>query len=229
MSQVESAFCTPQIRLDDPAKYQSIVDAEWGIIYQKLDNIAASGAKVVLSRLAIGDLATQYFADRDIFCAGRVRISWRSSGPHSVVPGFAAGSSMLVSWLAESCTAEMVTASSDDGREMQGIICNRAGQAAGDQSRSPTTEFNHGACRWRRRTCSEWRRRRGRRCRPRLTASAPPPSVPARSSRSSRCARHAPHSWLLHPCTHGASQHRACTLEFVTVAQPSYSAALSVG
>jgi len=26
----------------------------------------------VLSRLAIGDLATQYFADRDIFCAGRV-------------------------------------------------------------------------------------------------------------------------------------------------------------
>ncbi|GFY98881.1 TCP-1/cpn60 chaperonin family protein [Actinidia rufa] len=30
------------------------------------------GAKIVLSRLAIGDLATQYFADRDIFCAGRV-------------------------------------------------------------------------------------------------------------------------------------------------------------
>lgn len=28
--------------------------------------------KVVLSKLAIGDLATQYFADRDIFCAGRV-------------------------------------------------------------------------------------------------------------------------------------------------------------
>jgi hypothetical protein len=27
---------------------------------------------VVLSRLAIGDLATQYFADRGIFCAGRV-------------------------------------------------------------------------------------------------------------------------------------------------------------
>ncbi len=31
-----------------------------------------TGAKVVLSRLPIGDLATQYFADRDIFCAGRV-------------------------------------------------------------------------------------------------------------------------------------------------------------
>jgi T-complex protein 1 subunit eta len=27
---------------------------------------------VVLSKLPIGDLATQYFADRDIFCAGRV-------------------------------------------------------------------------------------------------------------------------------------------------------------
>ena len=61
-----------EVRLDDPAMYQSIVDAEWSIIYDKLDRCAASGAKVVLSRLAIGDLATQYFADRDIFCAGRV-------------------------------------------------------------------------------------------------------------------------------------------------------------
>lgn len=30
------AACT-QIRLDDPAMYQSIVDAEWNIIYDKLD------------------------------------------------------------------------------------------------------------------------------------------------------------------------------------------------
>ena len=30
------------------------------------------GANVVLSKLPIGDLATQYFADRNIFCAGRV-------------------------------------------------------------------------------------------------------------------------------------------------------------
>jgi len=52
--------------------YQAFVDAEWKIIYDKLDAIVATGAKVVLSRLAIGDLATQYFADRDIFCAGRV-------------------------------------------------------------------------------------------------------------------------------------------------------------
>eukprot|EP00898_Chlorokybus_atmophyticus_P002236 jgi/Chlat1/3012/Chrsp201S03265 len=61
-----------EVRLSDPAQYQSIVDAEWNIIYDKLDKCVASGAKIVLSRLAIGDLATQYFADRDIFCAGRV-------------------------------------------------------------------------------------------------------------------------------------------------------------
>lgn len=48
------------------------MDAEWNIIYEKLDKIVKSGAKIVLSRLAIGDLATQYFADRQVFCAGRV-------------------------------------------------------------------------------------------------------------------------------------------------------------
>ncbi|KAK1326928.1 T-complex protein 1 subunit alpha [Acorus calamus] len=61
-----------EIRLSDPLQYQSIVDAEWNIIYDKLDKCVQSGAKIVLSRLAIGDLATQYFADRNIFCAGRV-------------------------------------------------------------------------------------------------------------------------------------------------------------
>ncbi|MQL90140.1 hypothetical protein Taro_022716 [Colocasia esculenta] len=61
-----------EVRLSDPAQYQSIVDAEWNIIYDKLDKCVQSGAKIVLSRLAIGDLGTQYFADRDIFCAGRV-------------------------------------------------------------------------------------------------------------------------------------------------------------
>lgn len=73
MSLSEESQSPPQIRLDDPSKYQSIVDAEWNIIYEKLHKCRASGAKVVLSRLAIGDLATQYFADHDIFCAGRVR------------------------------------------------------------------------------------------------------------------------------------------------------------
>jgi len=61
-----------EIRIESVEDYQKIVDAEWDIIYDKLDKIAATGANVVLSKLAIGDLATQYFADRDIFCAGRV-------------------------------------------------------------------------------------------------------------------------------------------------------------
>ena len=41
-------------------------------MYDKLDKIHKSGATVVLSKLPIGDVATQYFADRDMFCAGRV-------------------------------------------------------------------------------------------------------------------------------------------------------------
>jgi T-complex protein 1 subunit eta len=61
-----------EIRISDPKQYQAIVDAEWKIIYGKLEKITKSGAKIVLSKLPIGDLATQYFADRDIFCAGRV-------------------------------------------------------------------------------------------------------------------------------------------------------------
>lgn len=61
-----------EIRIDKPEDYQKIIDAEWDLIYEKLDTIVESGAQIVLSRLPIGDLATQYFADKDIFCAGRV-------------------------------------------------------------------------------------------------------------------------------------------------------------
>jgi T-complex protein 1 subunit eta len=61
-----------EIRITDPTQYQSIVDAEWNIIYEKLAKIVESGANIVLSKLPIGDLATQYFADRGLFCAGRV-------------------------------------------------------------------------------------------------------------------------------------------------------------
>ena len=61
-----------EVRIEDPAMYQSIVDAEWSIIYEKLKLCVDSGANIVLSRLPIGDLATQYFADRGVFCAGRV-------------------------------------------------------------------------------------------------------------------------------------------------------------
>lgn len=61
-----------EVRIENPDDYQAIVDAEWKIIYTKLENIVNTGAQVVLSKLPIGDLATQFFADRDIFCAGRV-------------------------------------------------------------------------------------------------------------------------------------------------------------
>ena len=47
-----------EIRLENPDDFQKIVDAEWQIIYDKLDLIVKSGAKVVLSKLPIGDLAT---------------------------------------------------------------------------------------------------------------------------------------------------------------------------
>ncbi|KIY03228.1 uncharacterized protein Z520_01695 [Fonsecaea multimorphosa CBS 102226] len=61
-----------EVRIDQVSEYQAIVDAEWQIIYDKMEALYKTGAKVVLSKLPIGDLATQYFADRDIFCAGRV-------------------------------------------------------------------------------------------------------------------------------------------------------------
>jgi len=61
-----------EVRVNNVEDYQAIVDAEWGILYDKLELIETSGAKVVLSKLPIGDVATQWFSDRDIFCAGRV-------------------------------------------------------------------------------------------------------------------------------------------------------------
>lgn len=63
-----------EVRIQKVGDFQSIVNAEWSIIYEKLDKIVATGAQIVLSRLPIGDLATQYFADRGIFCAGRVPV-----------------------------------------------------------------------------------------------------------------------------------------------------------
>lgn len=61
-----------EVRIEKVEEYQEIVDAEWQIIFNKLKMIEDTGANIVLSKLPIGDLATQYFADRNIFCAGRV-------------------------------------------------------------------------------------------------------------------------------------------------------------
>lgn len=57
---------TAEVRIESPSDYQALVDAEWELIYEKLRTIVESGANIVLSRLPIGDLATQYFADRDV-------------------------------------------------------------------------------------------------------------------------------------------------------------------
>lgn len=61
-----------EVRIENPEEYQAIVDAEWQVIYDKLDACVTCGANIVLSKLPIGDLATQYFLDRGLFCAGRV-------------------------------------------------------------------------------------------------------------------------------------------------------------
>lgn len=61
-----------EVRVQQVQDYQDIVDAEWKIIFSKLEAIKDTGANIVLSKLPIGDLATQFFADRNIFCAGRV-------------------------------------------------------------------------------------------------------------------------------------------------------------
>merc|ERR1712141_621704 len=51
--ELKSERSNAEIRLKDPAQYQSIVDAEWNIIYSKLDKIVKSGAKIVLSKLPV--------------------------------------------------------------------------------------------------------------------------------------------------------------------------------
>ncbi|KAH7951620.1 hypothetical protein HPB52_010928 [Rhipicephalus sanguineus] len=61
-----------EVRVQSVREYQNVVDAEWEVLYEKLRKIHESGARVVLSKLPIGDVATQFFADRDMFCAGRV-------------------------------------------------------------------------------------------------------------------------------------------------------------
>ncbi|CAI4061205.1 hypothetical protein N7582_001823 [Saccharomyces uvarum] len=61
-----------EVRVEHVEDYQAIVDAEWQLIFEKLRQVEETGVNIVLSKLPIGDLATQFFADRNIFCAGRV-------------------------------------------------------------------------------------------------------------------------------------------------------------
>lgn len=61
-----------ELKINSVEEYDQFVDAEWKIINDKLKEIVDSGANVVLSKLPIGDYATQYFAKHNVFCAGRV-------------------------------------------------------------------------------------------------------------------------------------------------------------
>ena len=53
-----------ELRVSNVTDFDDIVNAEWNILYNKLEKIHASGVKIVLSKLPIGDVATQWFADR---------------------------------------------------------------------------------------------------------------------------------------------------------------------
>ena len=57
---------------DCQQEHQKVVFAEWNILYEKLETIYSSGAKIVLSKLPIGDDAIQYFGDHDMICVGNI-------------------------------------------------------------------------------------------------------------------------------------------------------------
>lgn len=70
--ELKSISASAEVAIDNVDEYKKVWQAEWKRIYDELEAIVKSGAQIVLSRQAIGDLATQYFADRGVFCAGRV-------------------------------------------------------------------------------------------------------------------------------------------------------------
>ncbi len=75
-----------EVRVEQVSEYQAIVDAEWQIIYNKMEALYKTGAKVVLSKLPIGDLATQSVSlsllgnfqliSVQIFCRPRCFLRW---------------------------------------------------------------------------------------------------------------------------------------------------------
>merc|ERR1719155_265467 len=61
-----------EVRITDVSDYQKIVDAEWKIIYDKLDKCVACGAQIILSKLPIGDLTTDVLGSCGAFEEERV-------------------------------------------------------------------------------------------------------------------------------------------------------------
>ena len=70
--EIKSEKDNSESRVKNIKNFQAIIDAEWSIIYEKLDKISRAKTNVIFSKLPIGDLATQYFAERGILCGGRV-------------------------------------------------------------------------------------------------------------------------------------------------------------
>mgnify|MGYP002403929140 CR=1 FL=1 len=67
----------PRPSVDNVADYQAVVDAEWQIIYQKLEKIVATGAKVVLSRVRCPLLASPAPASRVLTARSRYWLGLR--------------------------------------------------------------------------------------------------------------------------------------------------------
>jgi len=63
-----------ETKINNTKNFKKLIDVEWSIMYEKLDKITQSGAKTVFSKKSIGDLATQYFAERGVVSGGRIPI-----------------------------------------------------------------------------------------------------------------------------------------------------------
>jgi hypothetical protein len=61
------AIIAIEVRISDPDQYQAIVDAEWDIIYSKLDSCVATGAQIILSKLPIGKSNCTYYIIKRTF------------------------------------------------------------------------------------------------------------------------------------------------------------------
>jgi T-complex protein 1 subunit eta len=55
-----------------PQQYKDFADTEVSLFFESLQRIVDTGCNVILSTKAIGDFATQFFAEKRMWCAGRV-------------------------------------------------------------------------------------------------------------------------------------------------------------
>jgi len=70
--ELKSVKDNAELKVEGHEAFVKMVEAEWQLLFDALEKITKTGAKIVLSRKPVGDIATQYFADRGMFCGGRV-------------------------------------------------------------------------------------------------------------------------------------------------------------